>query len=187
MLKASQEPPMLSLEVASIAESTQRWWVAHTRSRFEKAFARDLLSRGIGYFLPLVEKTRLIHGRKRRVFLPVFPSYVFFCGDEQARVKALRTNRLCQTLEVADQDTLVRQLHSIERALAHGAGLDLYPGLVPGRRYTVTSGPFRGIEGKLIRTNGQTHVVLEISTLGLGASLEIEADLLEPVGASGSV
>ena len=186
MLTASQEPPILSPGITSIAESTQRWWVAHTRSRFEKAFARDLLTCGIGYFLPLVEKTRLAHGRKRRVFLPLFPSYVFFCGDEEARLKALGTNRLCQTIKVADQDTLIRQLHAIERALADGAGLDLYPGLAPGQRYLVTSGPFRGIEGKLARRNGRTQFVLQISTLGLGESLEIEADLLAPIEASGS-
>ena len=98
MLMASQEPPMLSIKANSIAESTERWLVAHTRSRFEKAFARCLLSCGIGYFLPLVKRTRLAHGRKRRVFLPLFPSYVFFCGGEEARLTALGTNRLCGTI-----------------------------------------------------------------------------------------
>jgi len=185
MLKASQEPPMLPPGVSSMAELSGRWRVAHTKSRFEKAFARDMLSRGIGYFLPLVERVRVLGGRKRRILLPLLPSYVFFCGDEQSREIAMKTNRLCQTIEVADQDKLLSECSAIERALGDGAELDPFAGLAAGRRCRVTAGPFQGIEGVVIRRDGQTRIVLEISTLGLGASLEIEADLLEPIDEHG--
>ena len=185
MLKNSEEPSMLPPGVASVGELAGRWWVAHTRSRFEKAFARDLLGRGIGYFLPLVKRVRVVGGRKRRILLPLFPSYVFFCGDEESREIAMKTNRLCQTIPVTDQDKLLSQCASIEQALAGGAELDPCPGLAVGRRCRVTAGPFRDMEGTVIRKDGRSRIVLEISTLGLGASLEVEADLLEPIGPCG--
>jgi len=77
MLKISENPPILPPEVKTVSELTGQWWVAHTKSRFEKAFAWDLLRRGIGYFLPLVERVRVSGGRHRRVLAPLFPSYVF--------------------------------------------------------------------------------------------------------------
>jgi transcription antitermination factor NusG len=186
MLKASQEPPMLPPGVPSTEQLSGRWWVGHTRSRFEKAFARELLARGVGYFLPLVERARVCGGKTRRILLPLFPSYVFFCGPEESRRIAMETNRLCRTIEVSDQETLRSQCAAIERALARGARLEPSGRLAPGRRCRVTAGPFRGVEGTVIRGNGRTSIVLEISALGVGASLDVEPDFLEPIEGAGS-
>jgi len=186
MLRQSQEPPMLPPGVSRTSDLAGKWWVAHTKSRFEKAFARDLLDRGIGYFLPLVRRTRMRGRRKVRVLLPLFPSYVFFCGDEDSRAAAMSTDRLCTTLDVPDQQQLRSECAAIEQALAGGAQLSPCRRLDVGRRCRVTGGAFRGIEGTVTRRDGRPRIALEISTLGLGASLEIEADLLEPVAGDGS-
>ena len=181
MLKITEEPPMIPPGVSSIADLSGQWWVAHTKSRFEKAFARDLLSRGVGYFLPLIQRVKVIGGKKRKTLLPLFPSYVFFCGDEESRTIAMKTNRICQTITPMDQDKLLSECIAIERALSNGAEMDLCQGISVGRRYRVIAGPFKDIEGTVIQREGRSRIVLEISTLGLGASLEIEADLLEPI------
>ncbi|MCX5685205.1 MAG: hypothetical protein NT049_16215, partial [Planctomycetota bacterium] len=134
---------------------------------------------GIGYFLPLVERSTVSGGRKRQVMMPLFPSYVFFCGSEEDRYRALTTNRLCQTLEVCDQEGLVGDLASIHKALQSKAELDFYPFAAEGRRCRVRSGPFQGIEGQVVYRKTIARLVLEVAILGQGASLEIDADLLE--------
>ena len=93
----------------------------------------------------------------------LFPSYVFFCGSGECRYEAMTTNRLSRALEVPDQETLVRELTVIERALTGGAGLDLYPFAAVGRRCCVTAGPFVGVEGVVIRRNGKARMVLVVS------------------------
>ena len=182
MLKPSDNPPVLTPAASSIADLEGRWWVAHTRARCEKAFAWDLLNHGIGYFLPLVERTTISGGKRRHVLMPLFPSYVFFCGSDEDRYKAMTTNRLCQTLEVCDQSGLVEDLAAIEKALSNKAELDLYPFAVQGRRCRIRGGPFQGIEGVVVHRKAVARLVLEVGFLGQGASLEIDADLLEPVG-----
>jgi transcription antitermination factor NusG len=181
MLRSCEEVPMLPPGVSSIRELGGRWWVAHTRPRFEKALARDLLARDVGYFLPQAAKCRVFRGKKRRVLIPLFPSYVFFCGDDDARAAAMRTNRICQTIDVSDQDKLLSECAAIERALAGGAELDSCRYIPVGRRCRVTGGPFVGVEGTVVRGDRRWRIVLEISSLGVGAALEVEADLLEPV------
>ena len=180
MLRIDENPPALLPDTETLADLTGRWWVAHTKSRFEKAFAWDLLQRGIGYFLPLIERVRMSGGRKRRVMAPLFPSYVFFCGDDEDRYTAMTTHRLCQTLEVRDQEELVRELVAIETALAGKAELDPYPFAAVGQRCRITAGPFMGLEGVVIQRNGIARLVLQVSMLGQGAALEVDADLLEP-------
>ncbi len=133
---------MLSPLVESVYDLKGRWWVAHTKARFEKAFAWDLIAWGIGYFLPMLERVRFSGGKKRRVMLPLFNSYVFFNGTEENRVEALTTNRLCRTIEVVGQKTLVRELSMIQRAVQGAISLDLYPFAVEGERCRIISGPF---------------------------------------------
>ena len=182
MLKLSENPAILTSEVESLAELTGTWWIAHTKARFEKVFAWDMLSRGIGYFLPMWEKVIFSGGRKRRVMMPLFTSYVFFCGTDEDRYRAMATNRLCQTIEVFDQDRLVQELTRIEKALVGKAIIDHYPHLPVGSRCRITSGPMMGTEGVVIeRNNTKARMVLEVTILGRGALIEIDADLLEHI------
>lgn len=183
MLKLSENPAILTPEVNSLTELNGTWWAAYTKPRFEKAFAWDLFSHGIGYFLPMREKIIFSGARKRRLMVPLFTSYVFFCGTEADRYTALTTNRLCQTIEVADQDGLIEDLANIEKALLSKAIIDNYPRLPVGCRCRIVSGPMMGIEGVVIqRKDAKARMVLEVTILGQGAVVEIDADLLEPTG-----
>jgi len=180
MLRLSDNPPILSTRVNSLAELTGTWWIAHTKARFEKVFAWDMLKLNVGYFLPMREKTIFSGNRKRRVMLPLFASYVFFCGSESDRYKALTTNRLCQALEVVDQDGLIEELVSIEKALLSKAVIGQYLCLPIGSRCRIVSGPMRGTEGVVVsRKAAKVRVVLEVTILGQGAVVEIDGDLLE--------
>jgi transcriptional antiterminator RfaH len=182
MLKLSDNPAILTPEVNSVTEITGIWWVAHTRPRFEKVFAWDMLKRGIGYFLPMREKIIFSGGRKRRVLIPLFSSYVFICGTEKDRYTAMTTNRLCHTIEVYDQEQLILELAAIEKGLINKAIIDLYPTLAVGSWARIISGPMIGIEGILIqRKGGQARMVLQVTMLGQGALVEIDADLLEAI------
>lgn len=176
---SQQSPPVRPLWRESVEAFEGTWWVAHTKSRFEKAFASDLLARKVDYFLPLIEQVRLYGKKKKRVIVPLFPGYVFFCGTDVDRYEAMTTNRLCQTIDVADQEALGRQLAAIETALESGASLDPYPHAAVGNRCRVRSGPFRGLEGVVTQRNDETRLILEVDMLGQGASLEIDASLLE--------
>ena len=179
MLKFSDNPPMRPHGTGSLADLPGQWWVAHTKARNEKALAWDLLRRRIGYFLPLRERLTFSGGRKRRGLRPLFPSYVFLCGDEDDRYVAMTTGRICRTIEVFDQATLIDELVAIERALAAKADLERYPGPAIGRRCRVIAGPFENLEGIVVQLAAKARFVLQVHTLGEGAALQIEAGLLE--------
>lgn len=183
MLKISDNPSILPAGVAQPSELTGPWWVAHTKARNEKAFVRDLHTMNAGYFLPLLQRTMVSGGRKRKVMHPLFTSYVFFCGDEETRYQAMTTNRLCTVLPADDQARLVGELDQINLALQGEAELDPYPGLATGNPARVKAGPFQGMEGTIVEWHGQTRLLLQVSMLGQGVTIEIEPDLLEPLEA----
>ncbi len=123
MLKAKDNPPIIWPEDKALAEFEGTWWVAHTKSRNEKALAWQMQKHGISYFLPMSKKVTRSRGRTIRSVLPLFTGYVFFCGSEQERIKVLQTNRVANIITVADQGRLIEDMVPIARVLVEGEQL----------------------------------------------------------------
>lgn len=181
MLKASENPPFSWPETESIHNFTGQWWVVHTKSRNEKAFAHDLIDRNISYFLPMTWNIRRHKGRKIQSLLPLFSGYVFFCGDEKQRLEVLRTNRVANLIEVKNQEQLLNELAKIEQALRAGAELVPHNYLKKGQYCRVIAGPLENLQGIVVTTKGAMRLILQIDMLGQAASVEVDADMVEAV------
>jgi transcriptional antiterminator RfaH len=161
--------------------SERRWWVAYTKVHQEKALAEQLCGYGIPYYLPLVAKIAICHGRRFIRRVPVFSSYLFLFGTEQERVTALTTNRICQTLHVHDAERLSSDLRQLRCLIEQGVALTVESRLVSGARVRVRRGPLAGLEGTVLKRRGMTRLLVAVNFLQQGASAEIEDFLLEPV------
>ena len=179
MLKVSENPPIIWPEVESICDFAGQWWVAHTRSRNEKALAHDLIRKNVSYFLPMSWKVRRRSRRTIRSFLPLFSGYLFFCGDEDQRIELLRTNRVANLIEVKDQQKLLDELVQIEQALQAGAPLTPHKYIKTGTKCRVMAGPLTDLQGIVVKAKKATRLVLQIDMLGQAASVEIDIDMLE--------
>jgi transcription antitermination factor NusG len=166
-------------EVDSLRDFTGEWWVAHTKSRNEKALAHDLIRRRIGYFLPMTWKVRRKSRRTIRSLLPLFGGYLFFCGGENDRTEVLRTDRVANILKVKDQEKLVDELLQIQQALKIGAPLVPHKYVKTGQKCKVIAGPLLGLEGIVAATRGAMRLVLQVDMLGQAASVEIDIDTIE--------
>ena len=180
MLKLDENPPMLWPEDASLGDFDGTWWVAHTKSRNEKALAWQIQRKNINYFLPLTRKVYRRKGRTFRSLLPLFTSYVFFCGDENQRLEVLQTNRVAKLIEVKDQKRLVAELEPILQVLQEGMPLRPHKYLKAGQPCRVIAGPLAGIEGIVVKGR-QTRLVLQVDMLGQATSVEIDMDMIEPI------
>lgn len=180
MLKIEENPPVLWPQAPSIQEFEGQWWVAHTKSRNEKALAHDLVAKNVSYFLPMTMKVSRRSHRTFKSLLPLFSGYLFFCGREKERIELLKTNRVVNLLEVADQTELVRELVRVEQAIRAGAPLVPHKYIEKGQWCRVIAGPLLGLEGIVVQTKGDTRLVLQIDMLGQAASVEIDIEMIEP-------
>jgi transcriptional antiterminator RfaH len=195
LLKAEENPPIIwtaDFEKSgaedilwpvgeSITEFAGPWWVAHTKSRNEKALAQDLIRKSVSYFLPMSWKAKNIRGRKFRSLIPLFSGYLFFCGGENQRLETLRTNRVANIIEVKDQDKFLGELVQIEKALRAGAPLVPHKYIKKGQLCRIIAGPLIGLKGIVVTVKGSTRLVLQIDMLGQAASVEVDIDMIEPV------
>ena len=158
-----------------------RWVVLHTKARQEKAVARHLEASGLTYDLPLVQRVTLTRGRKHRSEVPLFSGYVFLKGEKQDAYDAVATKRVCNIIEVKDQDALEHELTRIHDAIRSGLPIEEFPRIAVGTRCRVMKGPLQGVEGVVIEEARRTCLVLHVEILGRGAAVEIERDLLESI------
>jgi hypothetical protein len=158
-----------------IRSENVRWWCLHTKPRQEKATARHLLDRRIGYYLPQVPRVGRTPGRRKiRSMMPLFPCYVFLLGDEYQRLEAFRGGTLVNVLEVADQPCLVRDLRQIHQMLASGLPVALEPTHPVGARVRIASGPLTGVVGAVIRRGPRDRFVAIVNFLSSGAVVDLE-------------
>ncbi|MBX3435510.1 MAG: KOW motif-containing protein [Pirellulales bacterium] len=184
MLPLRDNPPMTLPGAGPVADEPAPWRVAYTKPRQEKALAWDLARKEIPYFLPLVLRETSSGGRRRRNLYPLFASYLFYAGDEETRLAALKTERIVSHVEIApgEQDRFRREIAALELGLrAAPDQFELHPRLVPGARVRVIGGPMKGLEGTVVSADRPTRLLVGVTALGAGASVEIHPDLVEPV------
>lgn len=161
--------------------SPRRWWAVYTRSRHEKALARDLTSLQVPFYLPLVEKTTAYGNRTVTSCLPVFANYMFMYGSEDERIASLTTNRVSRILPVSDGNGLRRDLIHLRSLIDSGIPLTVESRWIPGKRVRIKRGSLMGLEGTILRRQGQLRLLVSVDFLQQGASVAIEEFLLEPV------
>lgn len=152
-----------------------RWWCLHTKPRQEKATARQLYTRRVGYYLPqVIRESRTPGGRKIRSILPLFSCYVFMHGNEQERLEALRGDTLANILEVGDQTALHHDLFQVYQMLASGLPVVLEPTYPVGDRVRIISGPLAGIVGIVVRRGIRDRFVALVDFLGCGSMVDLQ-------------
>ncbi|MHB0956058.1 MAG: transcription termination/antitermination protein NusG [Pirellulaceae bacterium] len=162
--------------------SDRLWWAIFTKSRHEKALARELLRFEIPFFLPLVAKQNKIRNRLVEAYLPLFSGYVFMFGRDDERVRALTTNRISSLLPVPDQWQLRHDLTHLNRLIEVDAPLTIERRLEPGRRVRIKYGPMKGLEGIIThRRGGKRRLLVAVEYLQHGVSVEIDDFMVEPV------
>lgn len=157
----------------------RQWWVLQTKSRHEKALARDLHQSRIPFYLPLTTQDTTVRGKVQQAYLPVFSGYLFLFGSDGERNQALRTNRIANSLIVPDQEELTRDLRNLSTLIASGANLTIEQQLCPGTRVRVKRGAFEGLEGLVIQRRGTNRLLLAVTYLRQGVSVEIADHMVE--------
>jgi transcription antitermination factor NusG len=162
------------------------WWVAHVRSRQEKALARHLHPLNVPFYLPLGQRRLRRAGRSFVSHMPLFSGYVFFRGTREQRYLAVLSHLIVNVLEVEDQVLLGSELARL-RALQE-SGLPLFPHVYVGSGDVVRirEGPFRDYSGIVLREKGRLRLVVSVSMLRRSVSVELDRESLSLVRSAGN-
>jgi transcription antitermination factor NusG len=175
------EPDIFPFNILELGAEEHPWWVAHVRSRQEKALARHLRPLEVPFYVPQVEKRKKRGGRNFVSHLPLLPGYVFFRGQARERLAALRSDLVVRVLEVSDQGLLTEELSQIRALQETGATFLRLPDLVAGEPVRIMEGAFAGYTGIVLRHQGRSRLVVSVSMIQQSVAVEFQREVLAPV------
>ena len=91
----------------------QNWYAIYTKPRFEKKVYHTLTTNGLECFLPLITTMKQWSDRKKKVELPLIPSYIFIYTSEQNLNNILSFNGVVRILKYLKKPAII-QNHEIE-------------------------------------------------------------------------
>lgn len=161
------------------AHSKPEWYALYTRSRFEKKMLGELTDRGVEVFLPMREILSRWKDRKKRIWIPLFPGYVFInhVDTPENRFRILNIPgavRFVGTIGHADPIP-EEQIQYVRRFLEASISIDPYPYIRVGSRVEVVAGPLKGVRGILVQKRGRFRFVLQVDLIRQAISVEIDA------------
>ncbi|MGO9338919.1 MAG: UpxY family transcription antiterminator [Terracidiphilus sp.] len=145
------------------------WFAVWTRSRQEKVAAAMLETLGVSHFLPLKSEVRQWSDRKQTVHVPLFSGYLFvrMNPSKDSRLQVLKVPGIAGfvgntsgPLPIPDQ-----QIEDIRTVLTRRVECSVLPLLTEGDRVRVIRGPLEGIEGRLLRSNSTSRLLISIEMI----------------------
>ena len=160
-----------------------RWWAAYTLARREKVFMERLRKFNVPFYGPLIKRTtRSPSGRVGTAFVPLFPGYVFLCGNEEQRAEAFKTKCVVRIIEAPDKTELLFDLRQIQQLIASDAPLSPEARLSKGMKVRIRSGPLSGIEGEVIKRRRKDTLFVAVHFLQQGVSVALGDYETERIG-----
>jgi len=173
----------LAATVESLPSPAANWYALATLSRFERIVAQDVAKRGINTFLPTITEVHRWSDRRKKVEVPIFAGYVFVyaCMSAQVRRSATCTRGAMGFVTMQGEPVSIpnEQMQAIQKLLGSRAECSPYPFLKIGQRVRVRGGALDGIEGRLVRSEGDRKLVVSIEAISRSLALHIDGYDLE--------
>ncbi len=162
-----------------------KWYVLHTKSKFEKVVNDGLQKKTFEAFLPTMHVRSKRRDRKIMLDLPIFPGYTFVksaLGAEE-HLSIVKTAGVVRVIgntagPVPVQSDIIESLKIMTSAQQ---SIQTEGRFKKGEKVMVLYGPFAGLTGFFQKYKGKGRVYVNIDLLGQSASVEIEEEDIEPI------
>ena len=174
-----------SSAVSVMEASGASWYAVHTRARHEKVVTARLRENGLETFLPLTRQRHRWSDRRKWVEVPLFSCYVFVrpASTDEERLRVLRTEGVFGILGTRGEGTPVpdQQIEAVRVLVGQQLPWRAHPFLKVGQRVKIRGGAMDGIEGILMRQNGDSTLVVSVDVIQRSLAVRIEGYDVEPL------
>jgi len=158
------------------------WYAVSTKSRHEYKANNSLTQKGIVTFLPEIEVWSKRKDRKKKIFIPLFPGYLFVEVHDlnnEAKLAILKTFGVVRLLGKKENAEPVAvpdsKIEAIQRLLNKKVEVFTLQFPSVGEPAKIIDGPFAGIEGTVISTNIEKELfVISIELLKRAVAIKLE-------------
>ena len=160
------------------------WYAVYVRSHHEKKVHQLLLEEGVESSLPLIKTTRKWSDRKKKVEIPLFRGYVFVKIDiDRDKLNILQTDGVVKFIGIWNKPSRIpdEEIHWIHMMVEKDPEVQIEKEIPVGQKVRIMTGPFKGIEGVVLRSGNQSRLVVVIESIMHAVSVEISPNYLQKI------
>ena len=158
------------------------WYAVHTRSRHENMVYAGLVQKSFHAFLPRIEVWSKRRDRRKKIMAPMFPGYLFvklFSPDNYTKVDVLKTFGVVRMLGKPNSYEPIpvpdEKIDAIQRLVKSKVEIQYFQYPRVGETAMIIDGPFKGIEGTVIRTDYKKELfVISIDLLQRAVAIQLK-------------
>jgi transcriptional antiterminator RfaH len=154
------------------------WYILYTKPKNEKKLAERLSAREITCFLPLIKVVKNWHDRRKILFEPAFPSYLFVhLKTLSDYFNALNTDGAVTYVKTGPQPSKVRQyvIDQIKTVIDQETAQVVTDHFEPGMIRMITEGPFAGLDCEVVKPNGKSKILVRVNMLNRSIIADLPA------------
>ena len=162
-----------------------QWFAVWTRSRQEKVAAAMIESLGVSNYLPFRTELRQWSDRKQKVTVPLFSGYLFVRMNllDGSKLRILKLPAVAGFVGNSSGPLPIPdyQIEAVRAVVTQGVECTVHSLLEEGDLVRVVRGALAGVEGRLIRFNSVSRLVISIEMIHRSLSVSISRNDVEPV------
>ena len=151
-----------------------QWYVIYTKRNYEIRVAKALNAIGINAYCPVFKHIKQYSDRKKKVEKPLLPSYVLVNISNKDRVNVFSIPGVVRFLFWLGKPAIVRpeEIELLKKELQGYYDLPAVDNLKKGKDYTISSGPFKGYEGRILNLS-KNRLKIELKNIGLFVTVNV--------------
>ncbi|MTI29868.1 UpxY family transcription antiterminator [Xanthovirga aplysinae] len=163
-----------------------KWFALMVQHRHEKKVHQRLKELGIISYLPTQRVTRQWSDRIKQVEEPLFSCYVFVHLPENQLYKALALKSVFGVVSFEGKPASIRdkEIEQMKIALSKATNLEIFELCPLGTLVEILDGPFKGIQGMVIKVRNEHKLVVFLKLLGKSLIVDTEATRVKVLATS---
>ena len=157
----------------------EKWYPLYTKPRFEKKADLHLKILGFESFLPTYKTLRQWSDRKKKVELPMFPSYCFVRVHPKNYLEPLKAYGVVKYIWFNGKPIPVEDkiIESIKKVCAGENEIDVTTfNYDRGQKIRIKHGPLLGVEGEYVEQSGKHKLLIWVDVIHQGVLVTINPD-----------
>lgn len=148
-------------------QNLKHWYAFYTKPRQEFKARQQFEAAGIDYYLPVIETIKQWKDRKKRIFEPLFKSYIFVHGNEKERLCALQQSSIVRTVCFNGKPSVIPdyQIENLKIMLNENPKVFVINNIEAGESVRIIDGPFKGIIGKIKIVSKEKWLAVSVDLL----------------------
>ena len=151
------------------SKAEKKWYVLYTKSRHEKKVTERLVSEGFDVFCPMIKTVKQWSDRKKKVTVPLIPSYIFIKVEEKNRNKVLSDSSVLNYVYWLGKPAIIRdeELDRLKGIISNNNKQEFeIRSLNVGDKINIEKG-FLKENDAVIKKTSKNYVYAELKELGI--------------------